>query len=340
MSQTLTPEFSTFWRQLAIRSFQYTLDWKTPVTLPTYKGSTIRGAVGFALRALVCTEGSHEPCVHCRHRETCPYAVLYESAVFPGERPSNLRDVPKPFVLVPPLTPDRDVVPGDTTTVTAVLVGDAVYLLPALTAAFALVGEKGFHQASEGLFIIRRVVQLQPADAPTLVWENIHDPLAFFESTSANGLEHLPREPLGEIPSALAGATALSLSFITPLRLEQHGVLATRAPSFVSLLARLCERLDLLAQLYGGYPLPDRTLLLTAASNVAVLQDTTQWYDWTRCSVRSGRQQFGGLTGTIVYGGRDLTPFIPFLHAGALLGLGKGTPMGMGRFTVALPQSQ
>ena len=336
MPEQLAASFAPFWRHFAVRSFQIVLDWKTPVTLPSYKGSTIRGAVGFALRALVCTEGSHEPCVLCRHRQSCPYAILYESAVYPGERPSNLNDIPKPFVLIPPLSDQRDFVPGHTTTVIVVLVGGAVHLLPALVTAFALVGEKGIREDNQGLFVVRRVVQLQPHDAPTLVWEDIHDPLAFFQSTSSDGLELLPVEPLSDIPSTLAGATALDLTFVTPLRIEERGSLATNAPPFATLIARLCERVDLLSRFYCGVALPDPTLLLERARYVATLDTTLAWYDWTRVSVRSGRQQFGGLLGSVVYGGADLTPFICFLHAGALLGIGKGTSMGMGRFTIAL----
>ncbi|MGB9667250.1 MAG: hypothetical protein ACPL2N_08050, partial [Candidatus Cryosericum sp.] len=250
MPDLLTPAFSSFWNHFALRSFQVVVDWKTPVTLPSYKGSAIRGAVGFALRSLVCTEGPHAPCSNCPHRHACPYAILYESAIAPGERPSNLRDIPKPLVLVPPLGEQRDFIPGDTSVITAILVGSAIHLLPALIAAIALTGEKGIREDNHGLFTIRKVIQLQPDNAPTQVWHDIHDPLLFLRSTSPGGLEHLPAETLDSIPSTLIGADALDLTFYTPLRIEERGRLMTEAPSLAMLAARLCERLDLLSRFY------------------------------------------------------------------------------------------
>ncbi len=336
--------FADYWNRFAVRSFRFTLEWKTQISLSPFKGSALRGALGWALHSLVCSDSHLNRCVQCPERRTCPYALLYESAVVLGERPSNLRDVPKPLVLVPPLSEERDFAPAKVWTFTAVLVGRAVHLLPALAAATALLGEKGFQSekglqlGNRGAFALRSVTQLQPADGTTTVWETIPDYLHFYQTTSPAGLERLPAEPLGDIPVVLSGATALQVSFYTPLRLEHMGSLCRQTPSFTVLMEHLCQRLDLLSSLYAGISLPDPSELLAWTRGIETVSDGTSWHDWERCSSRHDRHAFGGLIGSVIYQGSDLTPFLPFLHAGALLGVGKGTPMGMGRFVISLPE--
>ena len=340
VSSSVQAAFGDYWNRFAIRSFRFSLEWRTPISLFPFKGSALRGALGWALHSLVCSDSHLNQCVQCPERRTCPYALLYESAVVPGERPANLRDVPKPLVLVPPLGEQCDFVPGDTWTFTAVLVGRAVHLLPALAAATALLGEKGFQSDNRGAFVVHSVTQLQPVDAVTTVWGTIPDYLGFYQTTSPAGLENLPAEPLGDVPIVLSGATAVQMSFYTPLRLEHMDSLCRRAPAFAVLMENLCQRLDLLGSLYGGISMPDRSDLLAWSSNVKTVGDGMSWHDWDRNSSRHGKYTFGGLTGPVIYQGQDLTPFLPFLHAGALLGVGKGTPMGMGRFVISLPEQE
>jgi len=255
-----------------------------------------------------------------------------------GERPSNLRDVPKPVVLVPPLNEQRDVVPDEESSFTAVLVGQAVHLIPALAAATALLGERGLQADGHGIFEVRSVTQLQPADSVTTLWESIRNPLLFYQRASSAGFERLPAEPLGDIPVVLSGATALQVNFLTPLHLEHGGSLYRSAPPFAALMKRICERIGLLGALYSDINLPDPSALLTCACRVTTARDGTSWSDWNRHSSRHGWQTFGGVVGQVVYHGSDMTPFLPFLHAGAMLGVGKGTPMGMGRFVISLPE--
>ena len=340
MSGSVQAAFGDYWNRFRIRSFRFSLEWKTPISLFPFKGSALRGALGWALHSLVCSNTHLNGCVQCPERRTCPYAILYESAVVPGERPTNLRDIPKPLVLVPPLGEQCDFVPGDTWTFTAVLVGQAVHLLPALAAATALLGEKGFQPEGRGAFIVRSVTQLQPSDALTTVWGAIPDYLSFYKTVSPDGLERLPAEPIGDVPIVLSGATSLQVSFYTPVRLERAGNMYHRAPPFAVLMEALCQRLDLLSWIYAGIAMPDPSELLAVSSTVRTVSDSMAWYDWDRNSSRHGKYTFGGLVGSAIYEGPDLTPFLPFLHAGALLGVGKGTPMGMGRFVISRPEQE
>jgi len=87
------PESLGWLEKLRWREAWLTLEAAEPATLPPYVGSTIRGALGHLLRAVLC-DGSG--CGHeCRRPDTCRYYSLFEQQ----------RDGAKPFVLLAPPPP-------------------------------------------------------------------------------------------------------------------------------------------------------------------------------------------------------------------------------------------
>ncbi|MDR2218961.1 MAG: CRISPR system precrRNA processing endoribonuclease RAMP protein Cas6 [Methylobacillus sp.] len=56
------------------------------------------------------------------------------------------------------------------------------------------------------------------------------------------------------------------------------------------------------------------------------------WWHWARYSSRQQRKMvLGGMVGTRKLSG-DLTPFLPFLHIGQWLHVGKGATFGLGGY--------
>ena len=49
--------------------------------LPTWKGSLLRGAFGFALRRTVCTMKRGQLCKDCMLRSQCAYTRLFETFI-------------------------------------------------------------------------------------------------------------------------------------------------------------------------------------------------------------------------------------------------------------------
>lgn len=73
------------------------------LVLPPYKGSTLRGGFGTAFRWIACA-CRHEECKNCMLQANCPYAYIFEtSPPADSEALSKYENIPRPFVLEPPL---------------------------------------------------------------------------------------------------------------------------------------------------------------------------------------------------------------------------------------------
>jgi len=111
---------------------------RTPLRLPDYAGSTLRGAFGGALRAASCMT-KQKLCDGCPLLATCPYAAIFETR--PPAGGTTLQDfsqVPRPYVIEPPNWGARDYAPGEALAFHLVLAGRALEQLPLLLWAFAL----------------------------------------------------------------------------------------------------------------------------------------------------------------------------------------------------------
>ena len=85
---------------LALARYRVTLVALEPLELPTYLGSTLRGAFGRAFRALCCPARPGEA---CPASETCPYPLIFETAPPPGaEALGTPEESPRTFVIAPP----------------------------------------------------------------------------------------------------------------------------------------------------------------------------------------------------------------------------------------------
>ncbi len=67
---------------LSLARYRVTLEALEPLTLPSYLGSTLRGAFGHAFRALCCPSGLGE---RCPVPATCPYHLVFETSPPPGD---------------------------------------------------------------------------------------------------------------------------------------------------------------------------------------------------------------------------------------------------------------
>lgn len=65
--------------QLALTRYRVTVEALEPLALPTYLGSTLRGAFGHAFRALCYPARPGEP---CPLPESCPYHLVFAIWVF------------------------------------------------------------------------------------------------------------------------------------------------------------------------------------------------------------------------------------------------------------------
>ncbi|MEJ5366420.1 MAG: CRISPR system precrRNA processing endoribonuclease RAMP protein Cas6 [Desulfosoma sp.] len=296
------------------------------IELPSYKGSTLRGALGMALKHSCCA-ARQRPCEACLLRFSCLYVYLFETPLL-GESPNDLRyrNAPHPFVLQIGMDGPLRLEPGASWSFDMTLIGRAIQWTPYLVMAAHRMGEMGIGKG-RGTFDLERVVSLDAQGNP---WEDVY----------ADGILRLPERSLpltdGMDREEPARGEAFTLRFLTPVRLMAQGE-PVRVPEFSVLLATLLRRLENLQRFHGedhgAFSVPFMELMEKARS-VPIVENRTRWFDWERYSHRQGRKmRLGGLVGEAVYGG-DARYFEPYLSAGRWINVGKGTSFGLGRYEV------
>ena len=105
--------------------------------MPAYnKGKAIRGGFGSTFRRIVCHANCREP-ESCELRNVCPYTAVFQPFVPEGsEKISKNRDIPRPFVIKPPLETKETYMPGERLSFDVVLVGKIKDYLPYFIVTF------------------------------------------------------------------------------------------------------------------------------------------------------------------------------------------------------------
>lgn len=313
------------WQSVAhfrLARYRFVLRAETPIELPPYKGSAFRGCFGHALKRAVCTSRERD-CPSCLMRSRCLYPYVFESGVESSS--PTAKAVPHPFVLIPPMTPQRSFRPGDRLDLDLVLMGKAIPHLPYFIYTVEEMGRLGLGR-EKGRYRLAEVLEIRPDTGERVIYTET---------------DHALREPgppvTGrELASRLTGPASfqecrrLTLEFLTPTRLTFQEQLIDH-PEFHILMSRLIGRLiDLSRHHHEARMQVNHTELMARAKGVRLVKHNLTWYDWERYSNRQQtRMKLGGILGTASYEG-ELGEFLPFLALGEWVHLGKGTSFGLG----------
>jgi hypothetical protein len=292
-----------------------------PVPLHGYLGATLRGGLGWALKAVCCPAGCG-PCERCLIRSSCAYAYIFETSPPDGAQALRLNsDVPRPFVLEPPpptYEPIGELEFGLT------LFGRGIVCLPVLILAFEHLGKTGLGP-QRAKYQLERVQQLRGGGGGART---------IYES----GCGHLgPLGPplsvadlLGEIEPP--GGGGLSVEFTTPTRLK-HGARYVESPQFQVLVRCLLRRISSIAYFHCGQALDlDYVGLIGRAAKVLLVEESIRQVSWSRFSRRQGqRVKMDGFVGWAKYAG-EMEEFVPLVLLGQYTHVGKGAVFGLGRY--------
>ncbi len=333
---------------ISIPLARYRLEFtvETPLHLPAYAGSTLRGVFGGALRASSCMT-KQKTCDGCPLLATCPYAIVFETRPpAEGHALQKFSQVPHPYVIEPPQWGERDYAPGEVLAFHMVLAGRALDQLALIVWAFVRALRRGIGRG-DGTAQLTRVIHVGTTETTILddPEGSIQDHDAAVPSAPillaphARNLGSLP--PTGGAsawggPAPTFGESA-TLIFDTPLRLQVDGRRATADEHTPRrLLMALVRRIALICEFHGGGPLDlDFTALGAAAEHLHSEKDL-HWRDWQRYSSRQQQKMaLGGVVGTWTLTG-DLAPFLPFLHIGQWLHVGKEATFGLGGYRLQL----
>jgi|GEM_PF-473356 len=342
--------------QLYFCDLRFTLTPLEPCELPSDLGSTLRGALGHALRDTACPRACPLPSLtapwDCTHRALCAYSDWFEPVPRPPDSPSAgpLADVPRGFVLRPAPNRSRIYTPEQPLRFTLRLFGRLVTEAPRVVTAVARMALVGLGAASPTSADAAAWQRLRAAGAripprsahrPLLERLRLHDAgraefaLTQVEDTAGRVLwtpsDAALRAPetAWVLPRAFVPESLDTIDVIleTPLWLRHT---PTDAPSFDDLRDVALRRIRDIAQFWHGVCAPaDDTL---GGDDVSVQADDLRSKRWFRFSADQGRKiRQMGVAGTLRLTGSGLRDHLWWLTASQELHLGKDTVFGLGR---------
>lgn len=325
----LNPNQSEYEPIIQVACFGFVCRLQEDALLPPFKGSTLRGALGKALRDSSCVLRSRG-CPPCPLDPVCAYASLLEVPPCPEEAQHRLwPSRPLPLVMRPPKETQEVWQAGDEFEFEVVLFGRAVDHLPQLVWGVQRMGEQG---------IGRRLGRNRPRFELIRVKQDgrvISD--GAMRSIKRQPPRQIALNPRPEDPTH----GRLRVDILTPLRMKHLDRYATSLP-FELLAKAALRRAHVLSAFHGRKELKiDDEALLSKAAQVRTLHDGLRWFDWSRYSQRQGRRmKLGGLRGSIIYQG-PIGEFLPYLRFAREAHLGKQTTFGLGelRFLVFASRS-
>ncbi|NLN62277.1 MAG: CRISPR system precrRNA processing endoribonuclease RAMP protein Cas6 [Myxococcales bacterium] len=308
---------------ISISKLHITMVPSGEVRLPPYLGSTLRGGLGMALRAVACATPK-QLCDACILRFHCGYCALFEpqsqdsSAVFKGNW-----QPPAPMIIEPPRAQSVPFSPHHPLDFHIVLVGAGISFFAVLVSALLRMGQNGLGRARHP-FALTRIRRVLPGEVPGEV---------LFDADSPAALPVLAEDPLSRWAQGPVSDVA-TVSFVTPMRIVRNGF--TEVPvSFRSLARNLVARVSGFTPTHSLVSAEELSSLLQAASRVTVERDAQQRASFNRYSNRQQRSHdLVGAMGEATWRGDAVASFFPLLRAAEVLHAGKSTMFGFGKIKV------
>lgn len=322
-------------RDLAVMRLEFSLRAEEAVELPSFLGSTLRGAFGHALKLSAC-QSSGTPCESCRIPQSCWYGWLFET-VSPegGSVLAASQDAPRPFILTPPIEGQvgagRRLRRGEVITFSMSLLGSGINGLPYAVYSIEEMARGGLG-VRRGLFSLQEVFCVDGGGRRvSLGYEAQSRRIDLMRSEVAT-LEDLVAARRAELPEQIE---RLKVSFLTRARLRVGGS-PRESIDFAEFVKFLWRRVSMLLEVHGsGHPPLDRNGMMKDADSIQSLAAATIRHEVWRSSNRQRRRlHHDGLLGEIVFEGRLLNQFLPLLLAGEVLHVGSGATFGLGKYQV------
>lgn len=302
--------------------YQFICRFEDEARLPPFKGSTVRGLLGHALRRVVCAL-KHQQCADCLLRRDCLYARMFGLPPPTEKAAANASAEPHPFVLEPPLEEKTVYQPGETITIGLILFGEINRKLPYFIYAFDEMGKIGMGKRV-GVKAAKFVIEEVRWNRTVLYREGGAD---------IQVPNNLPVLDLVGGRSAF-NTDLLTIELVSPLRFKTDNRIGADLP-FEQLVRLALRRTAFLLQAFGnGEPVLDYRGLISRASTVQTVSEELQWADWEHYSNRQRKRiPTGGLIGQVVYAG-EIGPFMPLVDFGSKVHLGKNTTHGLGQISI------
>lgn len=318
-------------KKLNLGIFEYFFDVKNTGSLPEYKGSTIRGGFGFALKKMSCILSSKKECIDCILSDRCLYATTFETVN--KEKTEQFFDkydyYPHPFVI--DIDDNRtEYNPGDKLKFKMTLFGNFTDNLPYYIYAIKRAGKRGFGKNKKIICNLENVHIIDKNNEKIMVYNGKEDKLEKeYVKYTFSLLEYLTA-------TNIKLNNEVKIKFLTPCRIREKEVYV-KVLEFIILIKSILLRISGISK--NLLDIEDNKLdtkkILKETELIKIKERNTNWYNWVRYSNRQKRKiNMGGIKGEIIYNGKNLNKFIDLLNAGSILHIGKGTVMGLGKYEI------
>lgn len=311
---------------LVTHHFLFTTEVVTPIELDDHSGAALRGSLLEAVWKRFCNNKASPTCAACPLHGVCPVSALV--APLREEHPRG-RDIPRPYIVLPPLGQARRYEPGKQLIFGLTLFGTIIQLLPYVMLSVDLLEAGGLGRKLDrgrGRFSVKKVESYHPFNGELQVIYEAGKPLVAMPTLSVTADDIATR-------AASLSKKSITVNFLTPTRLvDQEQVL--RHLAFRPLIHRLLDRLCALEEEYGigdsHRSLVECQELLQLAETIQCVDDATYWEEVQSYSHRQKRSlPISGFQGKATFVG-NLEPFRELLAWGELVHIGKNVVKGNG----------
>lgn len=321
-------------QQISLAQVQIDLRALEPGRLPAFLGSTLRGALGMAHREALCPSLGLD-CSRCRDLEGCAHVQLFRTR--PGKEPEIWQGIaawPRPLVMVPPLprSGEWNLRGGERLTFQIRMFGASVQSWYGLSSSLEAMVQAGLG-AGRIKFKLVSISSRTGSEESAPLFHHKNPGLPILAPESFNVLDGWTRPP--------EQIRRCRVDFLTSTRIKHHGSFMEEQLPFQVLMKALLARASSLAAFHCKVDPTgiDARAFLESAEKVEVVESSLRRENLKR---RSNTQDtdvpLDGMSGSLVYEGEDLSPFLGLLKAGEMTGVGKSTVMGLGRYEVTFPQ--
>ncbi len=323
----------------------FTVEVQTPLELPPWPGSALRGALLGALRRHYCVAPRDPDPGHSMRCPVCWLMAREDPKWRWGKTP------------VRPYTIDLDPAhhalghryqPGERFGFGVTLFGVAINLLPYLILAVPEMGRMGAGRRLEenggrrGTFTLHQVEAVHPLSGEREIVLAPGSRTGHTPTVAANEEDVIARYTA--LRERVEEQRQVEVRFLTPTRLV-HQKRLVKVPEFRPLFGRALDRVEALFSMYGERrdsvqvpgmaPVMDVPGWLGAAGEVRLVEYDVRWIDLKSGSRRTGRvTPTGGFIGRAVYESDRWEDFLPVLLWAQVVHVGKDAVKGNGEVVI------
>ena len=326
---------------LTTHHFLFTAEVVTPLELDDHSGSALRGMLFDAVWRRFCTNKVSPSCADCPLHTVCPVSAIVAPL---REEHVRGRDIPRPYVILPPLGEARRYVPGELLLFGLTLFGSIVQLLPYIILSLGALELEGLGRKcrengwKRGTFRVKYIESYHPFNGEKQRIYEEGKPLVQSPTLAVTPTEVVEK-------ATTLSTERVTLDFLTPTRLIEHEKRLYQA-AFRPLVFRLHERLAALKAAYGDAETQEEQIctleqcdLVALAEGITCEQDITRWEEVKSYSNRQLSSSYiSGFIGKATFAG-ELAPFRELLTWGELIHVGKSAVKGNGWYRVVTPEA-